>query len=110
MPKDTRPAKVPLSQMPGKKKLMVAIPGALAAGAAWKMGIDEPVTGFVTWALCAYAVVGLLEVVFGESLAGAARKWDRLAGWKKFLFSVLVIVAALVGFVSLIPVFARWVQ
>lgn len=101
--------KVPLSQAPGKKKLLVALPGAAAAVVLWQIGIAENVTRFLALALCAYAAVGLLEIVFGESLANAARSWDQLAGWKRFLISVVVIIGALVLFISLIPVVTQWV-
>lgn len=97
---------VPLSQAPGKQKLLVAIPGAMAFSVAAYLGIFKDITRFLSLALWAYAIVGLLEVIFGESLASAARRWDSLAGWKKFLLSLLVIVVAIVGFGALIPVFA----
>lgn len=106
MSEQTKQVNVPLSQAPGRKKIVVAIPGALIFAILCMNGIFEPITKFLALALCAYAFVGGLEILFGESLASSAKKWDSLAGWKKFLISLLVILIALVGFLSLMPVLA----
>lgn len=100
--------KILLSQATGKKKLLVALPGAFVAFGFGAAGVFANLTRFVAIALCAYAIVGLIEVALGDSLVGACRRWDVLAGWKKFLISSAVIVGALAFFISLISVFAQW--
>jgi len=98
--------KVPLSQAPGKTKVLVAIPGAACFWVLSKMGFFVDTTRFLAFALCAYAAIGVIEILCGQSLANAAQRWEQLPGWKKFLVSLPVIVAAIVGFALLIPVFA----
>lgn len=100
-------AKVPLSQAPGKKKILIGLPTAAACSVLAAMGIAQGITMLLAVALGAYSLVGLIEVLGGESIASAARNWDRQPGWKKFQISLVVIVLALGGFISLIPVLAR---
>jgi hypothetical protein len=55
----------------------------------------------------AYAIVGLVEVVLGESLLSAGKKWDLMPGWKKFLISLAVIIGAFAVFFSVMPFIAE---
>ncbi len=84
-----KPAKTPLSQASGKKKLLVGVPVSLIGAFMWAANI--PFGSMLSVILGAYAIVGLIEVVGGDSLKGAAGKWDTLAGWKKFLIAIGVI-------------------
>jgi hypothetical protein len=71
------------------------------------MEIAQGITMFLAVALGAYALVGLIEILGGETIASAARTWDGQPGWKKFLISLAVILLALGGFISLIPLLAK---
>jgi hypothetical protein len=101
-----RKEKVPLSQAPGSKKLLTGVPGIAVCSVLAAMGIAQGITTFLAVALGAYALVGLIEVLGGETIASAARNWDCQPGWKKFLISLVVIVLALGGFISLIALLA----
>jgi hypothetical protein len=96
-----------LSQSSPKTKILVSFPIMLFSIAGYYIGIIPETTKFVALAMGAYFAVGLLELVLGESLISAAKKWDEMAGWKIFLISITVIMVALIGFISLIPVFAN---
>jgi hypothetical protein len=97
--------KAPLSQAPGKKKLLVGIPMAAVSGGAYLMGLGSLAQMFFI-AFLAYAVVGLIEVILGASLVRAGEAWERLDWWQKGLASVVVILGALVLFINLMPLFA----
>jgi hypothetical protein len=98
--------KIPLSQAPAKKKLLVAVPSAAASGVLWYVGVADNLTGMLAVLLTAYAIVGFIEILGGQSLVAAAKNWDRLAGWKQFLISVAVVVVAFVVFMYLMGVVA----
>lgn len=97
----------PLSQSSPKKKLYIGIPTIAISLVIYNLGIVPNIAKFIAIAMCAYVIVGLIELALGDSLVSAAKSWDNLAGWKKFLISLLVIIVALVVFISLIPVFAK---
>ena len=65
------------------------------------------VTRGLSYLLLAYVIVGVLELIFGQSLRTAGKNWDKLAGWKKFLISIFVIACALGAAVMLIPIVAN---
>lgn len=95
----------PLSQASGKKKLLIGVPVSLFGGVLWFLNLPMgmPLCVF----LGAYAIVGLIEVLGGDSLKASAAKWDELAGWKKFLFASGVIGACLLALGLLLPILAR---
>lgn len=101
-------SKTPLSQAPGKTKLRVAIPGALVATSFWSLDVFSGIAKTFAIGLLAYAIVGFVEILFGESLVGAARKWDQLAGWKKLLMSLVLVLCTLALFMALMPLLAQW--
>jgi uncharacterized membrane protein len=100
----------PLSQAPAKKKLAIAIPGTVLGAAAWRWGDSNEITRFVTLALAAYAVIGIIELLAGESLTIAAKRWDSIAAWKKVLITLAVIVLAFFSFITLMMLVAKWVN
>lgn len=100
------PGNTPLAQASGKRKLLVAIPACALATVLLFMDIAPGITRFFAVVMGGYAIVGLVEILMGESLVSAGRKWDRLAGWKKFLISLAAVIAAFALFMSLIPVVA----
>lgn len=57
----------------------------------------------------AYAFVGFIEVIGGESLADSAKRWDSLPGWKKFIISTSVIIMAIIVFISVMPILAKYI-
>lgn len=96
--------KPPLSQAPGIDKLMIGVPAAILCGALAHLGYFVGFTRMFAVIAGAYALVGAIEVLGGESLAASAKKWDRLPGWKKFLISIVVILAFFVLVIVLIPI------
>ena len=100
--------KVPLSQAPGRKKLIIGIPASIVFVVLAYIGIAPGITRMVSVIFGAYALVGFIEVIGGESLIASAKKWDSLPGWKKFVISTAVIVAAIVGFIGLMPMVAKY--
>lgn len=99
--------KVPLSQAGGTKKLLVAVPGAAIAIGLFFLGIAPAFTKMLAVMFVAYAAVGLVEVVLGESLLAAGRRWDEMPGWKKFLVSLVVIVGSLAVAFAVMPLVAE---
>ena len=98
--------KVPLSQAPAARKLYVALPGAIVAIGLYFLNIAPAFTKMLAVFFVAYAIVGVVEIALGESLVSAARKWDAMPGWKKFLISVVVIICAMAAAFAVIPLVA----
>ncbi len=94
--------KTTLSQAPGKKKLLVGAPLAIVGGLLWALNIPGGMGLCVL--LGGYALVGLVEVLGGSSLVAAAKNWDALPGWKKFLIAASTIGVAIIGACLLIPI------
>jgi len=101
--------KVPLSQASGRKKLIIGIPASSICGILAYIGIAPGITRMLAVILGAYAFVGLIEVIGGESLASLAKKWDSLPGWKKFIISTGVIFMAIILCISSMPLVARFI-
>ncbi len=95
----------PLSQASGKKKLLIGLPISIVGGVLWFLNLPMgmPLCVF----LGAYAIVGLIEVIGGDSLKAVATKWDVLAGWKKFLIAAGVIGACFLAMGLLLPILAQ---
>ena len=100
--------KVPLSQAPGSKKLLIGIPVSIICGILAYIGIASAITRMLAAILGAYAFVGLIEVIGGESLSSSAKKWDSLPGWKKFIISTAVITISVIVFIGLMPIVAKY--
>ena len=90
--------KTPLSQATGKKKILVGIPSAIVAGVFYVAGIAPSLMKMLAVVFTAYAIVGFVEVLFGESLTSTAKNWDSLPSWKKFVISLLVITVVMAIF------------
>jgi hypothetical protein len=99
--------KTPLAQASGKRKLLIAIPGCALATVLLFLNVAPGITRFFAVVMGAYALVGLVEVLMGESLLSAGKRWDQLAGWKKFAISLVVIIAAIVIFIGVMPLVAK---
>ncbi|WLQ11909.1 hypothetical protein O5O45_19460 [Hahella aquimaris] len=97
----------PLSQAPGRKKLVVAFPSAVVVSFLYVIGVADSLAKMLAIILWAYALIGLIETLIGGRLVSLSAKWDIMAGWKKFIISVFTIVFALFCFISLIPIAAK---
>lgn len=100
--------KVPLSQASGRKKLIIGIPAFIICGFLAYIGIAPGITRMLAVITGAYAFVGLIEIIGGESLASSVKKWDSLPGRKKFIISTGVILMAIIIFISLMPLVAKY--
>lgn len=97
--------KVPLSQASGKKKLLIGVPVSLIGAVLW--AFDLPFGMMLCVTLGAYAIVGLIEVIGGDSLKTTAAKWDTLQGWKKFLIAAVFICAIFLAIGLMLPILAQ---
>lgn len=98
----------PLSQAPGLKKILIGVPAALILAGLTYMGWGFRISGMLSIILGAYAIVGVVEIIGGESLVNLGKKWDALAGWKKFVISVLVIVTFFTALMLIMPTVAGY--
>ena len=57
--------------------------------------------------LIGYGIIGIIELIMGDRLVNASSRWDKLQSWKKFTISLVIILVAIIGFISLIPVVAE---
>lgn len=87
----------PLSRATGKRKIFIALPVSIVF--AFILGP----TSLFTIVFGAYALVGFVEVLGGESLVSMTKRWDSLPRWKQNLLSLLVIILFLVLVIVLIP-------
>ncbi len=101
--------KTPLSQASGKKKLLIGSAFSILCGLLAYFGVISGITKMLSILLAAYALVGLVEVLAGESLVASAKKWDDLASWKKFIISLVVILFALGIFIGAMPLVATFI-
>lgn len=93
----------PLSQQSGKKKLFVGMPGAVLCYLLSSVGLLSGLTKGLAILLSAYAIIGFIEILSSDKITVLSSKWDALPGWKKFIFSVLIIVFALSAAAALTP-------
>lgn len=97
----------PLSRAPAKRKILIGFIAGLV-NLYFASGNEEAKFMFMAGAfLIGYGIVGCLELLLGESLVNASKKWDELKPWKKFIISLVVIILALIVFISLIPIVAK---
>ena len=101
--------KVSLSQSSGKKKLFVGLPASIICAVLAYLGIFSGITKMLSIVLGGYAIVGLIEIIGGAALASAAKKWESMPGWKKFIISISIILIALAGFIAIMPFIANYV-
>lgn len=101
--------KTPLSRASGKNKLLVGITTSVICGVLAYFEILPGITRMLSIIMGAYALVGLIEVVGGESLVSLAKRWDSLPGWKKFILSVIVIIIAFTIFMVLAINIAKFI-
>ncbi|MDG9671802.1 hypothetical protein ONV78_28965 [Hahella sp. CR1] len=102
------PPPVPLSQLPGKAKVIFAgIPTIFILSVSVFTGFENALIHGVGLFLLAYAIVGLVELKFGPFLATWATRWDSMASWKKGLISLVVIIGSLVAVVLMMPLVAK---
>jgi len=101
--------KVSLSQSSGKKKIFVGVPVSLICGFLAFLGVLPGITKMLSIVLAGYAIVGIIEVIGGNALALSAKKWDMMPSWKKFIISITVILIAVVGFIAVLPIVAKFV-
>ena len=101
--------KVTLSQSSGKKKVLVGLPVSLICGFLALVGIAPGITKMLSVILAGYAIVGLIEIIGGNALALSAKKWDMMSGWKKFIISIMVILIAIIGFITVMPIVAKFI-
>ena len=99
--------KIPLSQASGKKKLIVGIPATITSFVLFYLEILPGITKMLGVILAAYVIVGLIEVVVGDSLSSASKKWELMPSWKKFIISTIVIVGFFVLVIALMPYVAE---
>ena len=103
-------AKPSLSRATGKKKLLVGVPATLICGVLAYYGILPGITRMLAVILGAYAIVGLVEIIGGDSLASLAKSWDSLPAWKKFIFSIVIIIVAFAIFIAIAMNIAKFIQ
>lgn len=104
---NTKPEKLPLSQKPPVYKLLAAIPAVLLIAYSQLFEVEAGFAGNVGLFLLAYASVGVVEIQLDKRMPNAKGKWDSMAGWKKLLISMVIIVFALTLFLSLMPLVAK---
>lgn len=97
----------PLSQRSGLTKLLIGLPLLVAAFAATMIASVADAARLLAAAAGAYVVVGTVELIAGSSISRFAKSWDQLPAWKQNLISTIVIVGAIFGFLSLLPVVSR---
>ncbi|WP_308365104.1 MULTISPECIES: hypothetical protein [unclassified Microbulbifer] len=97
----------PLSQSSGKKKLFVGIPGAVICYILSSIGLFSGLTRGLALLLSAYVIVGFIEILVSDKITLLSTKWEGLPGWKKFTFSMLIIVFALGAAAASIPLLGR---
>jgi hypothetical protein len=100
----------PLSQAPGRKKILIGVPAALLLAGLTYMGWGFRISGMLAVILGAYAIVGVVEIIGGESLVNLGKQWDALAGWKKFFISIAVIVIFFTALMLIMPTVAEYFQ
>jgi hypothetical protein len=98
---DTKAKKVPLSQASPIKKIVIGIPSCLLFVVLHHFKFIEGVALFLAIALGAYVIVGFIELILGDSLIMASKKWDQLIWWKKLIISAFVIVFSFLFFAQL---------
>ena len=99
--------KTPLSQASGKKKLIVGIPATIICFALFYLEILPGITKMLGVIFSAYVIVGLIEVIVGNSLSSASEKWELMPSWKKFIISTFVIAGFFILVIALMPYVAR---
>ena len=104
---ETSDKKTPLSQATGKKKLVVGIPATVISFVLFYLEILPGITKMLGIILAAYVIVGLIEVIAGDSLLSASKKWELIPGWKKFIISTFIIVGFFVLVIALMPYLAE---
>lgn len=98
-------SKPTLSQASAKRKLLIALPLTLIGAVMWSADVAGGMTLCILFG--AYALVGAIKLVGGNSLGDAAKNWDALPGWKKGLISAIVIAAAIAILILVIVIYAR---
>lgn len=97
----------PLSRAPAKRKILTGFIAGFV-NLYFASGNEEAKFMFMAGVfLIGYGIVGCLELALGESLVKASNNWDSLKAWEKFIVSFVVILLAVIVFISLIPVVAK---
>lgn len=101
------PENIPLSQQSAKNKIMAGVPAILIIVGSLFIEKEKATIRMVSLFLFAYALAGVIELILDKSYPNAKDQWGRLAGWKKFIISLIIIIASLIFFLSLIPFVAK---
>ncbi|MCP4272434.1 MAG: hypothetical protein GY781_10770 [Gammaproteobacteria bacterium] len=106
--RSTLPKKIPLSQQSPKAKIYLAGPASIGLLIASQFSIHQRELTFgIGLFLLAYALIGVIELKFGEIINPLSVKWNEMASWKKFIISFAVIVTTLVAVIATMPIIAR---
>lgn len=84
-----------------QRKLLIALPAALLCGVLLYLDLLAPMVRWGVVVFAAYAMVAVVEMIAGETLVSLARSWDTLAGWKKLLISIAVVVGVFAVFMGI---------
>jgi len=97
----------PLSRTPAKHKISAGLFFGLLNLYLAHLDEDDKLLFMAGVFLLGYAFIGLIELLLGVRLISAAKNWDKLPSWQRFIISVVVICSALVMFIFFIPVVAK---
>ena len=96
-----------LSQASAEKKLLICVPVCVVSGVLAYLEVFTGITRMLAIIMAAYAIVGVIELFGGNNIMAMGKDWDALPAWKKFIYSLLVIIAAMLFFAAIAPVIIK---